>query len=255
MTFAPRVLKPGWLTRCFTNAVKLSLRHPIAWLCIYILPLAVSEFIREVPLLMLLAGFVIIGGTVLAFKGDIQSGEPLHKIVRRVFSTTYVFLVAAIAVWMISWLSLQSGGGLISKQDATFSFFGRFSIGFEYLFIGVAIVATALMAIEIILKIALIFSSTEPPALHAVGMFSIHLSIEQGMSIVLAGKLSREAVSLNISKLWVLVFLLLGCIIFPPFFGLLVPFMYCMYREIFWGVGLVESRRMGAYLATTRPQL
>ena len=70
------------------------------------------------------------------------------------------------------------------------------------------------------------------------------------LNIVLAGRLSREAVSLNIGKLWVLIFLFMGSIVFPLFFGLLIPFMYCLYREIFWGVGLLELRRIAGNVAT-----
>jgi hypothetical protein len=251
MTFKPRELTPGWTVRCIKNATKLSLRNPIAWLCIYILPLVVSEFVNSAPLLMLIAGIVIIAGTVLAFKADALSQDPIYEIIIRLSSVGYVFLVATIAIWVISWISQHSPNGmLISGQDVPL--FGRFSVGFMFIIMGVAVVTLVAGMISSTFKIASILSSSKPLELHAVGMFSLHLTIDQGVGMFLAGRLSSEATLLNVEKFFVLVILFIVSTVVPPLVGLLIPFMYCLYRELFWGTGLTEPHAAINHIATPR---
>lgn len=248
MKFKPRILRPGWFRQCLTNAVKLSLRNPIAWLCIYIIPLTLSGLTREMPLQILLAGFVIIGGTVLAFNSDTQSSEPLHKVVRRISSVIYAFLAIAIVAWMTLWhLGESTNDILIQSQDAIF--LGRFSIAFVCLLFGVAMVNVALFAFDIFIK-SFIVSEKEkenffiPPDFPVIGIFSIHLLIEQGTNLVLVGICDQDAVALNMSTILVIIILYLGCVIFPPFIGIFIPFVYCVYREIFWNIRVsVKTKR------------
>ena len=243
MTFEPRELEKGWLQRCFMNAIKLSLRTPIAWICVYMLPLFLSEHVKKIPLLMLISGFVMMAGTVLAFKADTHFQEPLKKTISRLLSTGYIFLFAAIAVWGIMWISIRFSSGqlLIDVQDMPL--FGSFSSGMGFMVISVTSIGAFAMILEMLMSLFLIFTIERPIRLYSFGMFSIHLSVEHEMGMLESGKLSRQGVFLNIDKFFPIVIMFGLVIVFAPFIGILVPFMYCLYIEIYWGAGLVEQKK------------
>ncbi|MFZ6774590.1 hypothetical protein ACO0LB_17945 [Undibacterium sp. SXout7W] len=182
MIFEPRKLEVGWFGRCLKNAFFLSKRTPFVWLMIYGIPLLISEYLNAMPALMLIAGFVILAGLVLAFKTDTHSKKSVLEIVLPLISVAGYFAFGASAIWIVSWLSLHSvNAGFIPTVPGTFMI--RFAYGFMFLLFSLMTIYAALKALFFPFHILGLVWEKMDFELHSIGIFSIQLTLDQGLSL------------------------------------------------------------------------
>jgi hypothetical protein len=236
-TFEPKKLGPGWLKRCSVNSVRLLYRSPIAFLLAIGLPVLLAEQTKFRPLLMLLGGVMLLCGTMVSFKADALHDKSWGVIASRVVKKPYLFLYAAIAVILLTWTS-----GPFFHQSEDVGIISLPGVATNSLILVISFFGLVQRLIDIAMLLLFKEHTRSRFPMHAVGMFSAHLTLEHGLDSQSAGALTSDAVAKNPSAVPVYCVILTLISIAPISLFIVIPFMYCLYREIFYGQGLALKK-------------
>lgn len=261
----PNVLQRGWLLRCITNSVKLLLRSPIAALAIYLpaLLLAGQSDLPDLPTMFLVSIVALLAGLILAFRSDSLPDVTVFTMIKRILKNPYIILVLVINVLYMAWRMHEPAGlGTPSALDPpshpllTIGTFFGFSIGLGLFLWGLSAIYMIVSIGGLLIKTIAHLCKIDIPWMFAVGFFTIPLIIEHDMSLSMAGEKDEEGFMRNSRTLgdYFNNFIAMLIIVFLGPISILVPgFLYCLYREVFYGPGLVERSPKKAEATTPAP--
>lgn len=212
----------------------------MGFLAVVAIPLWISEQTLFRPLMMCSGALALIMGTLVSFKYDAHDDRPWMDLIMSLIRQPYPFVYLAVAIGVTSWLS--GPNNWLPEGMAVFY------VGIETAILMLLIGAIGLLQrlIDTLIDVWMLTvgagrTSNRFPA-HGVGLFSVYLTVDHSLDVQTAGELSSCGTMLNMESLLILTIILpLICAIWLSslFF---IPFMYCFYREIFYGPGLAVKQ-------------
>lgn len=245
-SFEPRRMIKGWFHRTLANSLRLSLQTPFLWLLIYGGTFSLSLVIQQVPVLMLLASLLIVVGTALAHSANTDSSVN----VKRVLSLCYrSWIFIALSVLVVS-IHVAINGEIVVLDGAKGEFPKLVAFGFSALLLimmicGLASLTMLLSTVQIIVNF---IRGKHTMDTSVIGAFSLHLTIDKDIPWIEASRLSSQAVDKNLNALGAISFISCLSCISPLILGILIPWIYCIYQEIFFGKIALNKNAVSARL-------
>lgn len=236
-TLEPRKLEKGWFHRTFTNAIKLCLRTPISWCMIYIgLPLF-SELVELNFGLMILSALVVVIGTSISNQANCSNSVSIKCIFSDIKNNSHFFTLCLTSAAILTCIgySFKSTDAFF-VVDVPFSppFFSYATNAF-LVFMMLSGMAGLISIITVVIKLIHTFSDKPDFDYSLIGLFSVHLVTDMKLPWREASILSEKGCNINMNGLFSLSVVGFISLVFPVLFGLIVPWVYCVYREIYFG--------------------
>lgn len=236
LTLSPQKIEPGWFSRSFNNAFQLCKRKPLPWLFIYICLPMVFYLKLNILFAMFSALIILMMGTALAFYSDSHQKDGYWRILFRVLKTPELLfvIITAIAGYVLFIQVAQNKSILFLSFPGSDAWpWYSYSFGVSYLFVSLMML-WAITAMPQMIVIVLAVVVNRFPSFHNImGIFSTHLIID-GLPWRMAIKLSHDAIMKNSHLITASLLPIIFVGFFPYLTGIFVPWLYCIYREIFW---------------------
>jgi len=232
----PKRVEEGWFTRTLLNSVKLVLRAPIVSLIVYIgLPLT-TYFFPSILIAMLIAAATLYVGTITAFKQNIYQSFSLLYIVKEYTKHYPWFTVLCCLSVMLVLLNMTSSGNSLAETNFTINdnnWLFRFSIGYMSLIIGILMITFPLWFIDATLNNIRIARGKPVKRFLFFSIFAVHLTIEHNLTWLQACDYGDKGFEKNTHVMFVFLPLAFVASIVPALLCILIPWLYCIYNEIF----------------------
>lgn len=120
----------------------------------------------------------------------------------------------------------------------------NFTVGLAFLWIGILFLTLPLSMIDVLLNIVRLLRDVELPSFAFFSTFAFHLSIHHRLSWRHACQLSGRGIDTNIGHMLPFMLPMIACLVVAPFLGIVLPWLYCVYKEIFTGSSSLEQRQV-----------
>lgn len=254
MTLEPTPIKEGWVKRTLINGLRLSIRSPALWFVLYVGFPVFAIYATQMILTCFMMGVAVIAGTFLCFKNDHLSAYPSSSFLAVLIRAPQPVIILCVTLGIIfSWYP-----DTLSEERTLLSAYFEYGIAFWLLMFSSLFASIYLLLFLDIPRIIWMFFKSrnlqeeeqdkrlaEFSSTSGFGLFSLHLTTDTDLSWMETMELSRRACSTKILNKG---FFLLGTIpaivmVCPVFLGVAIPWIYCIYREIFWGTGITEVEK------------
>jgi hypothetical protein len=233
-TFEPQELKKGWFLRTLKQAIKLCFNNPFRWLALYVVPVATTVCFKPIIFSMFVAGSVSIIGTAYCVKIENKAEQSLKaNILKSLWP--WVILTTACTMYFFIISNLHGSDALtLPMSSGVWDLIFRFSVGGINLLLMIFLISMPALLLRAIYTVIYVFSGKE---FHfsLFSVFAYHITIDTEMGWFEACKLSSKAVDKNMNHIWLSGFVMYLSFLFPMGMMIFIPWLYFVYREIFWG--------------------
>ncbi|RYY74486.1 MAG: hypothetical protein EOO52_13050 [Gammaproteobacteria bacterium] len=253
MTIEPKPLRPGWFKRAAVNSIRLSKRKPILWFLIYFCLPVLTYFLPYMNIAVFAAACMVVFGTFLAFNADEKNTWRFEDFLLILWRRPSLITVSLFCI-------IFPGGssGLLQLSFTsplqTFFVFGvnamvALCVAFVFApFIIMLFIDFPTLFLKRFKTRKLSKADSEEyfrdyVPLGEIRIFSLHLSVDTNLKWNEISHLSDQG-KRNITgrEQLILAVLLLLSMLSPIVLGLVIPFFYCVYKELFFQKGICEKR-------------
>lgn len=255
MTLEPKPLEPGWLLRTLKASLRLPPRAPGWWFALYVgLPVLTFYTPWTAPRCFGL-GWIIICGTYLCFIADRPRDYQFEHVVHILLSRPQPIALLVVASVFIAWVAPTTSFLAATPIEAYLSF------GLNYAFLIPALLfSSGILLVLFDLPRAMILSwihrdgsdeqrrkiAEEISLVGTFSLFALHLLGDTVLTWSEACELSRKGVlTLGIRPLLLVMAMPVVVILCPLAQGVVIPWVYVIYRELFWQQGIQDREEVG----------
>jgi hypothetical protein len=254
---SPKSLEEGWIKRTLLNAYRLSIRSPGWWFVLYVGFPVFTFYTPNIVIQCFLMGVSLIVGTFLAFKCDHLEKCNFSNFMAVLIRSPQPIIILCVTLGVL----FEVTHDLPIKEKSLLNSYFSYGINIFFLMLS-SIFASIYISLfwDIPYTGWKLFKNRKKTNLEleeefsghtisgSVSIFGLHLVVDTDLVWQEACSKSREALhSSNMGKgFFVIATIPIFVVICPIFLGLSVPWVYCIYRELFWGTGITEKKKIKA---------
>ncbi|KZX78301.1 hypothetical protein A3715_10630 [Oleiphilus sp. HI0009] len=263
MELKPKALEKGWEKRTLKNAIELIKRHPGWWFVLYVGFPILNFYSPNFSVGIMLISIAMITGTFLCFRVDHLSKTPASSFIAVLLYRPSLIVLTVATIAFSNVMAINE----TFKTETVIDAYLNYGLSFILLHFS-ALMSTVTVGVLLDIPRMIWFLIKERRGKTEQDKelmdlfcgrpfpFTLHLVTDTQCKWMEASELSEKGFRPSmLGKGYYLTLLSISLVmICPILLGLIVPWFYCIYRELFWQEGITKKEKKQSSITSAVPE-